>query len=110
MCLRAARVSGNNDPGSNCPQFWIWGCQAVHTVQSRDVLIYGGGKSHPPRIWGNLGTQNCPTPTGGEGGGYWTANPPPQPATKAAHKTRASDQFSENSIVLAFNSVPARWV
>ena len=53
----------------------------------------GGGdyEPHPPRIWENPGTQNCPTPT--RGGGCWTANHPPNhPATHSA-KSKKRQNF-----------------
>ena len=43
----------------------------------------GGGvnyKTHPPRIWGTPGTQNCPTPPGRGGG--WVEQPTIHPASQ----------------------------
>ena len=73
-----------------------------------DVLINGRGgggvnyETHPPRIWGNPGTQNCPTPT--RVGSCTTNHLASQPATKAEHNTRALDQFSEISEILSHMS------
>ena len=51
----------------------------------------GGYETHPPEFWENLGTQNCPTPTGG--GGVVG-----QPATHplASHQSSTQDRNASN--------------